>query len=83
MGAINSSVNIPSIPTSLKKAKNTSDSRSVTVYSFDGSCNKQTIQKKKRVEHLLAVRYKVARSQGETLRKDQQVLEILWGDARP
>jgi hypothetical protein len=46
IGTVNSSVNVPNIPTSLKKAKNTSDSRTISVYGFDGSHNKHTIQEK-------------------------------------
>jgi hypothetical protein len=46
MGTINSSVDIPDIPSSLKKAQNTSDSTRVTVHSFHSPYNKQTIQEK-------------------------------------
>jgi hypothetical protein len=43
---IDCSIDIPDIPTNLKKAQNASDSMGIVVHCFNSSYNKQAIQKK-------------------------------------
>jgi hypothetical protein len=46
VSTIDCSIDIPGIPTNLKKAQNASDSMGIVVYGFNSSYNKQAIQKK-------------------------------------